>query len=171
MPLVIRVNTAAFGPEDVFTAKGKLTRKFARCAKEAYAEMGSLWHDKILPLHFYSRAKHRYSYAPRSMKYRMRRNVKGIEADVDLVFSGAMRTQMQQFATIRAFPTRATVNVQAPPYMTLRPNTTNFGSAKRERLGGSTQPDKFKELSALTTADYNQLQTRLQTVIERAMKR
>lgn len=160
MPLVIRVNTAAKGLEDVFTAKGKLTRKFARCAKEAYAEMGGLWHDKILPLHFERGAKHRYGYAPRSAKYRTRKKNAG-KGDTDLVFTGDMRKQMQQFATIRAFPTRATVNVQAPFYMTLKPNT----------FAGSTQPDKFKELSGLTNADYNQLQTRLQTVIERAMKR
>ena len=161
MPLVIRVNVAAFGPDEVFTAKGKLTRKFARCAKEAYAEMGSLWHDKILPLHFEHGAKHRYGYAPRSQKYRRRRMARGVAGDTDMVFTGDMRKQMQQFATIRAFPTRATVNVQAPFYMTLKPNT----------FAGSTQPDKFKELSGLTNADYNQLQTKLQTTIERAMKR
>ena len=161
MPLVVRVNTKAFGPEEVFTAKGAFTRKFARCAKEAYAEMGSLWHAEILPLHFAPGAKHRYGYAPRSQKYRRRRKVRGVAGDTDVVFTGDMRKQMQQFATIRSFPTRATVNVQAPTYMTLKPNT----------FAGSNQPDKFKELSGLTGADYKQLETKLQTTIERAMKR
>lgn len=176
MPLIIKVNVAAFGPDDVFTEKGKLTRKFARCAKDAYAEMGSLWHDKILPLHFLKTAKHRYHYAPRSWKYRLRRDPsmrpgslpsdyanrkKGVAGDTDMVFSGDMRKQMQQFATIRAYPTRATVNVQAPTYMTLRPNT----------FKGSTQPDKFRELSQLTQSDYKTLETKLQQRIEAAMKR
>lgn len=161
MPLIIKVNVAAFGPDDVFTEKGKLTRKFARCAKDAYAEMGSLWHDKILPLHFQSGAKHRYNYAPRTRKYRDRRTRKGVAGDTDMVFSGDMRKQMQQFATIRAYPTRATVNVQAPTYMTLRPNT----------FKGSTQPDKFRELSQLTQSDYKTLETKLQQRIEAAMKR
>lgn len=161
MPLIIRVKVQAFGPEEVFTAKGKLTRKFARCAKEAYEAMGSLWHDKILPLHFARGAKHRYGYQPRSQKYRRRRARLGVAGDTDLVFTGDMQKQMQQFATIRGFPTRATVNVSAPYYMTLRPNT----------FAGSSQPDKFKELSGLTGADYKQLETKLQTTIERAMKR
>lgn len=161
MPIIIKPNITAFGPEEVFTAKGKFTRKYTRAAKEAFAEMGALWHDKILPLHFERGAKHRYDYAPRTQKYRARRARKGVAGDTDMVFTGAMRDQMERFATIKAFPTRATVNVQAPSYMTLRPNTYK----------GSTQPDKFSELSRMTNADFKQLETRLQTRIERELKK
>lgn len=161
MPIIIKVNQTAFGPEEVFTAKGKFTRKYDRAAKDAFGEMGGLWHSDILPLHFEESAKHRYHYQPRTKKYRDRRARLGVAGDTDMVFTGDMRRAMLAFATIRAYPTRATVNVQAPFYMTLKPNASK----------GSSQPDKFKELSGLTQADYNKLQTKLQTRIERNMKR
>lgn len=138
-------------------------RRFNAACKEGFAAVGQEWHAKMLPDHFEAGNWRRYRHEPRTKKYRERKQrlaAKGQVAkrgEVDLVYSGAMEQTMERFATIRPFPTRATVRVQAPRYMTLKPR--------------GNQPNKFAELSRTTPQQMRKLESTLKRTIEAAVQR
>lgn len=118
-------------------------RAHREVARESYAAMGKFWVQKYLPDHFqpYSRAKYRYQL--RTRKYMQRKRAlaaRGLVRDggaIDLVFSGRSRQMLTRPALIRGYPTRVTLDLDAPDYFTVRFNP---------RGRGRRQPDKMAEL-------------------------
>lgn len=108
-------------PPDV----GKNT--FRTASREAFQKVGEFWWREYMPDHFrpYSGAK--YGYKPRTADYQRRKEAlarRGIVRQggrAPLVFRGDMEEAMRRSASIRAFPTRCTVQIEAPRYVTFRP--------------------------------------------------
>jgi hypothetical protein len=98
-------------------------REVLRGAMRAAAEH---WHAEMLPRHFERSARERYGYQPRTAGYQ-RRKVRDVQrgkaaGGVDLVYSGLARDSALKPPRIRAYPTRARVELLVPPYINMRPN-------------------------------------------------
>lgn len=138
-------------------------RTWRRLLSQAHREMGQKWYDEMAPRHFVSGASHRYGYQPRTPGYlRKKRKLaaRGKVAaggTVDLVFSGLMKDLVLSLVVIDATYKHALVRMQAPSYVTLKPNV----------FRGSVQPDKYREVITTTETE----QRVLAGVQERAVKR
>ena len=120
--------------------------------RDAMRAMGEHWFKEMLPQHFDANAKYKYKHRPRSTKYKanklklaQRGKVQG-GGVTDLVFSGRTRDALlNNIAIIRPFPSRVTVRMQGPPYL-----TTNFRAK-------SNQPNKPREITTVTEAERKEL--------------
>jgi hypothetical protein len=136
---------------DKFASK----RAWQRGMRQAHAEQGEYWHTKILPKHFEPGAGAKYGHKPRSDKYQRRKKKLAAAGKVkyggmvDNVATGRMETMLKGMGVFRAFPTRVTVYMTGPRYITMRPYETN-------------QPDKAKEITALTAQEISDLENVLE---------
>ena len=132
-------------------------RRWEKIMSNAHADMGDYWHKHFLPKHFQPGARSKYAYEPRSKDYLQRkaylasqgRTFKGrgpIQqgGKVDLVFTGEMAKQLISRNTIRAYPTRATVVMMGPNYL-----TTRFHKKR--------QPNKAVEVTKVTNDEAEKL--------------
>ena len=127
-------------------------REWRTIGRESHAEMGAYWHKHFLPLHFEMGAnvRQKYKHKPRSGAYlkqkrRLAERGKVKKAGlVDNVFSGDMETLLKTLATIRGFPSRVTITMYGPRYITMRPHESN-------------QPDKAAEITTVTAAEQKKL--------------
>jgi hypothetical protein len=138
-------------------------RHFRDAMRDAWRALGEKWHREFLPLHFREDAKRKYRHQPRSTRYlaekraaaggsgwwyrlaqRVGRRIEGGGA-IDNVLTGRMRDALLHSARMIAFPTRLTVRMIGPRYMTFTPNRN------------SVQPNKTVELTRLTPAEETQL--------------
>lgn len=121
-------------------------RKWKECTKAGHAAMGQYWHKNYLPDHFTRAARTKYGHQARRPKYLRNKERGGTRSvngrvvqikyggQVDNVFSGEMETLVRSPALIQAFPSRATVKMVGPRYVSMRPYK-------------SGQPDKGAEIS------------------------
>lgn len=121
-----------------------------RISRAAHAAAGALWHSEMLPRHFEPIARQRYQYQPRTKGY-LRRKAAAFRkgkakagADTPLVFTGLLRESLMRLGTVRAFPTRASVRMAGPRYITMRPFNSN-------------QPDKAAEVTRVTRQERTEL--------------
>jgi hypothetical protein len=132
-------------------------RQWNEAMREAHAVQGRHWHETMLPRHFSLEARDRYGYQPRGKTYQFYKELaargKGPfqhqgpvleQGKMDLVFSGLLRRTMLDPARIRAFPSRVTVTMIGPRYITMRPFKTR-------------QPDKAAEVTAVTPDEQREL--------------
>lgn len=125
-------------------------RKFRAAATVANSELGREWHSTMLPDHFKKGTQDKYGYAKRKPRYvawkkkkwasrRPLKNGQYVEGsgETDNVLTGDMRDTLTRGNIVRAFPTRVSVNMEGPRYMTMRVYKSN-------------QPDKLKEISTTT---------------------
>ncbi|HEY1064809.1 MAG TPA: hypothetical protein VGE52_01810 [Pirellulales bacterium] len=102
-------------------------REWRTATKASTAEMGRRWHSKYARLHFTPQAEKRYGYKPRTTRYKRNKRKLAERGKVQsggvvpLVFSGLLREALLTHATIRSFPTRATVVMTVPRYVKQRP--------------------------------------------------
>jgi len=93
-----------------------------RAAMRAAAEH---WHASMLPRHFEQNARARYGYQPRTPGYqesKVRAVMRGkARGGMDLVFSGLTRDSAMKRPLIKAFPTRARIDLLVPPYIGVAP--------------------------------------------------
>jgi hypothetical protein len=125
--------------------------------REAWRTVGQHWQRYLLPRHFTRAASATYSYKPRKKKYldkkkRLRLKYGG---EVDNVFTGRMEESLLLPARFIAFPTRVTIRMIGPRYMTFNPNT----------FKGSNQPNKPAELTRLTSDEREDLSRRYHTEV------
>lgn len=127
--------------------------------RRAHQAMGEHWHANILPDHFTPQAKYRYRHKLRSKKYRNEKRRaaqqgrpfrKGQQpvimgGEVDNVLTGYMKQQLEQSKTIRAFPSRVTVRMFGPRYITMN------------NKDSSNQPDKRREITETTIEQKKEL--------------
>lgn len=120
---------------------------------KAHADQGEHWVHEFLPLHFRPGNAERYGFQPRTTTYlatkrKLARRGKAKEGGlVSLVLTGATRDAITRIVAVRGYPTRATVTMVGPRYVTFRPF----------RKMGSTQPDKVAEITAVTDAEQREL--------------
>lgn len=119
--------------------------------RTAHRIVGEHWHHDILPDHFTAKARYRYRHKLRTRKYQREKERAGTSGrpyrkgmgavvmggQVDNVLTGYMMDQLKSAKAIRAFPTRVTVRMFGPRYITMRPYQSN-------------QPDKAKEIVTTT---------------------
>ena len=147
-------------PEIISQSLGK--RAMDRAFRAAYEATGNVHHQHLIPRHFDKKRQDQYRDKPRSKGYAIAKakiaaKGKAKSADTDRVFTGLMQQTMTEFATVRAYPTRYTITMQAPRYMTMRPYKVN-------------QPDKFKEIEAMASDDWPVMEGVFQKELERAIE-
>jgi len=98
-------------------------KEVQRAAMQAAAEH---WDEAMMPGHFEQNARSRYGYQPRSSGYQkskikavMRGKARG---GMDMVFSGLTQDSAMKRPLIKAFPTRARVDLLVPSYIKMIPN-------------------------------------------------
>ncbi|MBW3538772.1 MAG: hypothetical protein KY476_00730 [Planctomycetes bacterium] len=121
--------------------------------RQAHEEMGALWHSKMLPRHFTRGAASRYGYQPRTRKWQQKKAAlyargKAVKRNTDLVFTGFLQETLTNFGSVRAFPTRVTIQMTGPRYITFRPHASN-------------QPDKHSEVTRVTDDEARELSEKL----------
>lgn len=134
---------------------GLSRRKRNNLLREGHREQGQAWLDLFMPLHWRADARDRYRHQARRPSYirvKRARAGKGIvkrHGLVDNVYSGVMERLLRSSKTVQAYPTRATVKMHGPRYITMRPYK-------------SGHPDKGKEISTVLPAERDVLQRVLQ---------
>lgn len=141
-------------------------RAWMRAMEKANQRVGEIFHTEMLPERFKKGAAQKYGYKPRSPKYlawklkkfksrRPMRNGQYVEGSgvTDNVLSGDMRDQMTRAGVIRSFPTRVSVTMNGPRYMTMRTR--------------GSQPDKLNEVFTTTEGERQRLAAEMEKVLER----
>jgi len=117
-----------------------------------YRAIGDRWQTKWLPRHFTRRARDIYGYHPRSKKYQARKERAAQRAGskikkggrVDLVYTGLAERLFSKRHAIRAYPTRATINIHGPTYVSMRPRQGNTRAIGPEVL--KVIPEELRDL-------------------------
>jgi hypothetical protein len=106
-------------------------RAFREMLRAANAAAGRSWHRSALPDHFEPQAHYKYNHKPRSQKWlRRKRRLAAVGraergGRVDNVYSGTLERMVRSWAQVRAFPTRATVTMTGPRYVTMKPRSAS----------------------------------------------
>ena len=127
-------------------------RGFREVLRGAMYAAADFWHGKIMPRHFQQSAHRRYGYQQRTESYE-RQKLRGLRTGkavsaYDLVFSGTTRDSAAKPPLIRAFPTRARLDLLVPPYINMRPNRNGKRAAA---------PSLGEELTRVTYDEAEQL--------------
>jgi len=113
-------------------------KRLNQITKKAFSDVGAYWHDQMLPDAFAPGAVYRHEHQPRSRKWKnkkLRLASHGIGEEGgtrNLVFTGMTRRSVKEYATIRAFPRRATVNMVGPRYISMQPKNPNMPNMGQE---------------------------------------
>jgi hypothetical protein len=135
---------------------GVSRRALKEITREAHRLQALEWHRQFVKLHFEDPAKFRYGYKRRSEKYRRRKLRQG-KGNTDLVFSGLTREAMLRPPLVRAFPSRARVQMAGPSYVAMRPR-------------GKNKPNMGEEISTVTADEVRVLEKVLGGEVERGIK-
>lgn len=153
-------------------------RQWRQITKAALEKLAAKWHKDILPQHFTRAAPQKYRHQPRTAGYLKRKRRAAGRAGVrhmgqivrvkyggliDNVFTGELERRVKQLAAIRATPTRVTLKLTGPRYMTMRRFAGNkaeavakgwtYGRGKKFKAtgkGSGLQPDKAREITTVT---------------------
>jgi hypothetical protein len=136
-------------------------RAWRTALKAAHEAEGRTWRDRFLKLHFERQGKGRYQYQPRSRRYliekaalaRIGRCEEGGQAD--LVLTGLMREYILTTPQIRAYPTRVTITMAGPRYLTMNPKPP--------------KPNMAREVCAVTDDERSELSRVLRQTLDAAM--
>lgn len=124
-------------------------RAVTRIMKAVFLALGDYWHQEILPRHFEPGAHDRYGYAERTTAHARRKArlwgaTPQYAAERSLVFTGRMKSQLQRWVEVKAYPSRFTVLMHGPRYVGMRPMRSNM-------------PNMGEEITAVTVAELNEL--------------
>ena len=108
-----------------------------KIVKESLRDGGEFWHAKILRKHFKAGASSKYGLRPRTAAYKKRKVLEG-KGSIDLVYSGDMKREMLERATIAGSSKKMKVEMSAPSYVTGASAGTGqkFGGKSRASLSG-----------------------------------
>lgn len=142
------------------TGEGLLSKRaHNRVMTGVMGDVGAAWKKTMLPRHFRSGAATKYGYQRRTnawQRRKMRSPVRASDAHLPLVYTGTLRRMVKRDANVRAFPTRATVNLPGPKYLTSRPNPTGRGR-NRPNMGNeitTVTADEVHELDVIAEKSY-----------------
>ena len=106
--------------------------------RNAHQEVGDYWHRKMLGRHWASGASAKYFYAQRSAKY-LKAKIKAAKSGaalaggrVPLLFSGVLRSSLKAWVQIKAFPSRVTVRMIGPKYVSMTPKKVGHPNMGKE---------------------------------------
>jgi hypothetical protein len=122
-----------------------------RIWKEAHREAGQYWFDHFLGRHWDAGANEKYGYQPRTFGWlRAKQRIaaaRGYPAGgkVPLLFTGTAREDLRRFALVRSFPSRVTVTMRGPLYITMNPR-----KAGRPNMGKEVTSTTIEERRKLT---------------------
>ena len=124
-------------------------RTWRTIGRDIHHRVGEYWHKHFLPRHWKRGASTRYGYQARSGKYRRKKAAlakRGVAKapNTDLLFTGRLREAMVDYADIRAFPTRFSVSMYGPKYVSMRPKNPSM-------------PNMGAEITATTDSEQQQL--------------
>jgi hypothetical protein len=150
--------------------------------RKGHQDVGDAWHTKILPEHFTARARAKYRHRLRRLRYDKRKreiaasgrpwsrqnpNPVILAGAVDNVLTGFMMKQLQQSKTVRAFPSRVTITMYGPTYISANTFTGNakqamqegwtYGKGKKFSAKSGNQPDKRREITTVTQEEKRML--------------
>lgn len=114
------------GGDEAFRSLSK--RAQDRVTREAHRAVGEYWDAEYKMRHLGPGAAERYGYQERTERYLRRKEygsratwrIKGGRDDA-LIFSGQTLQAVRQRMIPRAFPTRVTIQMPTPTYITMRP--------------------------------------------------
>ena len=98
-------------------------RRWREVRKGTMRLMGLHWHQNMLPLHFEPNAANVYHYQRRTKKY-LERKAKANKQN-PLLYSGTLRANVTQIATIRVFEQRFKLVMPGTAYTPDRPRRPN----------------------------------------------
>lgn len=130
-------------------------RETNRILKEAWFEMGLLWHTTMMPRHFEPSAMHRYNYKPRTPRY-LKRKLREHGHQNPLEFSGRSKLQAQFRRRITSTSKGVRVTMRAPT-LSFRPHPSS--------------PRMREELVRLTRGEIRRIKTELQKSVADKMKK
>jgi hypothetical protein len=145
--ILLRMKITEDKPADVTV---RAWRSILRGCHEA---QGRYWQREILPRHFAPYARFKYGYQQRTQRY-LAYKLKTGRGMVDLVYSGGMQEYLTSTGIVRGFPSRATITMTGPRYVTpnpvgRRPNAPNLA---KEVL--SVAADERTELAQVLEQDF-----------------
>lgn len=152
LPICIKVELQP--PPDVSA------RKLKEIMREAHRQQAESWHRRYARLHFEPIGRYRYAYQRRSPGYRKQKarlaSVGKVEGggEIDLVHSGLTRRKAMARPLIKALPTRATVQMATPSYVTMH----------RRR---ADRPDLAAEILKVVRPEQSRLGQEMQTKVEK----
>lgn len=122
-------------------------RAMRELTRDGFREVGQMWQREMLPDHFDPSRQRKYKFRRRGSKYieRKRRDAERDKARKGgralLVRSGLMEQLLEREQRVRAFPTRATVMIPGPRYVSMRPrgNRPNLGAEATAVTSGETK--------------------------------
>jgi hypothetical protein len=121
-------------------------RTWREISKTGMFTVGVAWDRWFKMRHFAADATSRYGYAPRTPAYRRRKERRGVPGFLAMVFQGHTRAAVSSPQIPRAFPTRATITLSAPPYIQMRPDPRR---RKAPNLGEELTRTTAEEIAAL----------------------
>jgi len=133
-------------------------RRWGLWTRDANRTVGDYWHRVFLPRHFQRGAGGRYRYASRGRKYEAKkawmaqagRKVRGLpiakRGFVPLVFTGEMERLLTRSRIIRVYPSRFTITMIGPRYVTMTPRS---GRPWLAREATRITPEEEAKLTAL----------------------
>lgn len=145
-------------------------RQQRRIRKDAYRAMGLMWQRKFMRRHFSSGNRRRYGHRARRPGYLKRKQFFGRKGrdpqgrpvkkrgHVDLVYTGTMERMLRRPQVVRGYPSRCTIRMQGPFYVSMRPKDPQ-------------KPHKAAEVLNVTVAEQQQLYQFLNHYIVEAIKR
>lgn len=165
-------------------------RQWNKAKLGAHDAIGKKWHSEMLPSHFHKGAPEKYGHAKRSSSYLKRKRIMAAKqkrlpgggtvqrgGQIDNVYSGDMERSLKRVGVIRAYPSRATVTMSGPRYMTMRVFEGNradavtkgwtYGKGKTFSQRAGKQPDKVKEITTTTEQERKILAEAADVVFER----
>jgi hypothetical protein len=147
-------------PEKVAIELDPDNKDWRRALRAGYAAITQLWRDVFLCKHFLPDAKGKYRYQPRTRGYLKRKmamaKIGKVRENglVDLVFTGRMRDNLQSTVRLSSSYRGGSVTMTGPRYITMVPYNSN-------------QPDKAKEVLAVTSDEIDQINQVLDNTIKR----
>jgi len=130
--------------------------------RESHRAQAGDWHHRYAPGHFSRGAAAKYGYRPRSPSYKRRKRAAAKAGTAKpgrrpLVFSGLTELRVRSAGSVKAFPTRATLQLYTPSYIRIRPR--------------GNRPNLAEELLRILRGEGNQLGERFAKKTERGLRR
>lgn len=137
---------------------GITVRAWRAICRDAWRALALFWHEHCLRGHFEKGAEAKYGYQPRKPRYLAQARKRG---KPPLFFSGdTYNAVVKGTPLIRAFPSRATLTMNAPPWVKMRP-----WKSGRPNLGQEITAQTFEELQRLETVLATQVDQGLNEVL------
>lgn len=143
---------------------GLSRRQRSRVLRAGNQVMGDYWQSQYLPLHWRTDARTRYRHTPRKPKYqavKKRRARIGLvkrHGLVDNVYGGIMERMLRSSKVVRAYPTRVTITMRGPNYISMRPRDAR-------------KPHKAREITTVIPSEADVLRRKNQEKVEEGLNK